>query len=619
MTIIFSSFMVNAEGTKEFRPDSTNFGVMQINDLGRPFALESNTDTLHRLYFHISNYSTEKVYIGFNHIKVASEVATYRIMNPNGSIAKARANIPTSGTGFIKYYANAVAGPKIATLPAKGYTPIVFTPTMNGDFYIEFTTTAPASSAYHFDLFDLTVATSTANRIKGRLWSYCWDMNLKSYLNRCYTKFYSYSADGYVTQFDMNGIQPYGFTVSCNNSGPTSTDRKSVDGNSTYPQYKIFLNDPDPIVYISGAIPLIIQNLELVDTPFVGQPAKFTIEMTKSGIVEMVIELNGTPGYQSGTEDISIVLPVTGNSVDTVEWDGIDGLGNQVDADDIVVSSASFYAGITHFPLYDPETSDAGYTVNRIRPVLGPCKIYWDDSNFPGGTTNITGTYGPAHTWAYFFGDLRTMNSWWDGFRIDTMASFTWKFKNTSMPVELLGFTANVNDLFVNLNWLTASETNNDYFIIEKNRNLKFDSTWNMVSKVVGQGTTNSQTFYTLTDEEPYKGLAYYRLKQYDYDGKLTVYDPIVVNWIENENFTYTIAPNPTGANNATLLINNKDHANLMVVIYDVNGNIIHTQGACIIDNCVLTIDFSTYENGIYFISIEKDGKTYKNKIIKED
>ncbi|MGD0710727.1 MAG: hypothetical protein ABR968_06050, partial [Bacteroidales bacterium] len=79
---LFCAINVMAEGTKEFRPDSTKFGNLQINDLGRPFALESNTNPFHRLYIHISDYTHEKIYLGFKHIQTGSETATFRIVNP---------------------------------------------------------------------------------------------------------------------------------------------------------------------------------------------------------------------------------------------------------------------------------------------------------------------------------------------------------------------------------------------------------------------------------------------------------------------------------------------------------------------------------------------------------
>ena len=279
LSLLLQYSYVFSEGTKEFRPDSTYYGNMQINDQQRPFALESNTDPLHRLYFHINDYTTEKAYMGFGH--AGSGTATYRITDPNGNVVKARASIPTSGTGYIKYYSQAVAGPKINSLPAGGYTPIVFTPSMNGDYYIEFTTSYQGTNtAYEFDLFDLTVAKSTNNRITGRLWSYAWDLSTRSSTNRYWGKLYNYTSDGYVTQLNLNGVKPYGFVAAGNNTGTnnvmqydqyniieqTGDNRQSETGNSIRPQYKMFLNNPDPVCYPSGTLPSIATNVEMVDT-----------------------------------------------------------------------------------------------------------------------------------------------------------------------------------------------------------------------------------------------------------------------------------------------------------------------------------------------------------------
>jgi hypothetical protein len=602
-----------AEGTKQFRPDSAYFGDMQINDAAytggptRPFALESNTDTLHRLYFHIANHTTEFVYIGFKHINVDGEIATWRIKDPNGNIVRTRANIPTSGNGYIRYYANAVAGPKISGSPANGYSPISFNPAMNGDFYIEFTTTATV--AYHFDLFDVTVATSTSNRINGRLWSYCWDLSTRSFTNRCWSKYYSYSDDGFVTEFNMNGIQPYGFTVSCNNSGPN--DRKSVEGDFARPQYKIFLNDPDPSVYPSGEIPIILQNLELVDTPFVGEPAKFALKMTQSGTVEMVIELNGTPGYQPGTEDIIIIKDVVANQSDTIVWDGIDGLGVQVDADGIVVSSADFYTGITHFPLFDPETNDVGYIVNRIRPLSGPAKIYWDDSDLSGGTTNVAGQYGPAHTWPYYFGDVRTMNTWWDGYRIDTMAQFTWNFKEGDpMPVELLSFNAKEKDNDVILNWSTASEVNNDFFTVENSEN---GIDFNAIGAVEGAGNSNSVLDYNFVDENPYE-LTYYRLKQTDYNGGFTYSQIVKVSFNEaSDGDIFIVAAN----GEIKVMTDATESGQLQVNIYSLTGTLLYNNTTNVKDGSnTINMKPDIEGNSIYLVRICLNGhQTVNSKV----
>ena len=139
-----------SEGTKQFMPNSTSFGFVQFNDVGRPFALTTNTDSLYRLYFHISS-TTEKVYFGFKkHSSSAATSGNFRIKNQSGNIVYVQTNIPSSGTGYISSYTAATAGPKIGGVPASGYTPFSFAPVTTGDFYIEFSSASNANFRFEF-------------------------------------------------------------------------------------------------------------------------------------------------------------------------------------------------------------------------------------------------------------------------------------------------------------------------------------------------------------------------------------------------------------------------------------------------------------------------------------
>ncbi|MCC6383688.1 MAG: hypothetical protein LC117_06145 [Bacteroidia bacterium] len=87
------------------------------------------------------------------------------------------------------------------------------------------------------------------------------------------------------------------------------------------------------------------------------------------------------------------------------------------------------------------------------------------------------------------------------------------------LPVELIAFTAEKKNMLVELEWKTASEKNNDYFMVEKSRDgSKFES----IGKVNGAGTTSVMQLYHFTDESPLKGISYYRLRQVDFDGTIS-------------------------------------------------------------------------------------------------
>src|SRR6185369_5159076 len=92
----------------------------------------------------------------------------------------------------------------------------------------------------------------------------------------------------------------------------------------------------------------------------------------------------------------------------------------------------------------------------------------------------------------------------------------------------------------VSISWITASETNNDYFTVEKSKDGNF---WLSVDKVIGAGNSTAARYYETNDPDPFEGTSYYRLKQTDFDGKFSYSDVSAVR-VDEKN-TIIIYPNP--------------------------------------------------------------------------
>ncbi len=88
-------------------------------------------------------------------------------------------------------------------------------------------------------------------------------------------------------------------------------------------------------------------------------------------------------------------------------------------------------------------------------------------------------------------------------------------------PVELISFTAVNNGSGVSLNWMTATETNNRGFRIERSRKSEIRSQdgWENIGYIEGNGTTTRSHSYFYKDEDVQPGRYQYRLKQMDFDG----------------------------------------------------------------------------------------------------
>jgi len=93
------------------------------------------------------------------------------------------------------------------------------------------------------------------------------------------------------------------------------------------------------------------------------------------------------------------------------------------------------------------------------------------------------------------------------------------------LPVDLISFEGLKSNNFNNLIWKTASEKNNSHFILEKSEDGKqFDQ----ITTVLGAGTTYLPVNYIYDDYKILPVINYYRLSQFDYDGKKETFKKIV-------------------------------------------------------------------------------------------
>lgn len=184
------------------------------------------------------------------------------------------------------------------------------------------------------------------------------------------------------------------------------------------------------------------------------------------------------------------------------------------------------------------------------------------------------------------------------------------------LPVELLSFTAErsfENDVI--LHWATASEIDNEKFVIEKTRDGK---TFEVVSTVKGAGNSNVIHNYSSRDQHPFDGESYYRLKQTDYNGKYTYSSLARVSSLLNANFE--VFPNPVSANNSLFMktgdITEKE---ILVSLSDIHGKEVFGKMfiAHVKDEAIRIMDGETcLEPGIYIVTAASDHSVYRKRLI---
>jgi hypothetical protein len=110
--LVGTSNVALAEGTKEMVPTSTSNNVqLQINrsNLGgfaSTFAGWTASSVNDRLYIHINDYTTEKIYLGFK--ESVSGSVYYRIKRPDGTVVVGPTQIPSSGAGYISSWSKQI-------------------------------------------------------------------------------------------------------------------------------------------------------------------------------------------------------------------------------------------------------------------------------------------------------------------------------------------------------------------------------------------------------------------------------------------------------------------------------------------------------------------------------
>jgi gliding motility-associated-like protein len=430
-----------SEGVKELRPDSTvSFADLYFTN-GASGGTYPNFGLInclpnYRLYIHVKNAGESILFgLGGNY-----GIRHYNLRKPDGTIAMTGQLPYYYMPGFINYFHQAKVGPFPST---GGYTPFVYTVSNaadTGNYYFELTDVA-AYTEVDLPLWDFQIVSGAhtpawpVDTINGRVWSQSWqfdaDLGANFELN---CKLYVLSDDGIVTKLTLNHARVGVVDIFCNPTGSYNTgnpvyDRKSEPINtfSTFPgiaQYKVFLNNPDTSVYHSGVFGSITGTPVMIPDPLYPPCNKhklIQVDVTKPGNVEVDLSFP----YGAPATNVSLFSPVN-TGINTIAWNGNDGLGNPVPNGTLVSLKIIYTNGLTNLPIWDQEQNPNGFKISLVRPPNPAYQyplLFWDDSNIPAGSDcptgiNLTGCYSiplGCHTWSGMDCHDRMINTWWYG------------------------------------------------------------------------------------------------------------------------------------------------------------------------------------------------------------
>ncbi len=180
----------------------------------------------------------------------------------------------------------------------------------------------------------------------------------------------------------------------------------------------------------------------------------------------------------------------------------------------------------------------------------------------------------------------------------------------STVPVEMISFTAAAEADGVNLKWETATETNNNGFEIER----KTSNTWEKIGFVKGNGTSSNFSKYTFNDDV--SGLsaakASYRLRQVDLNGTSKYSKEIEVAIVAGpkDYALFQNFPNPFNPS-TTIRYALPYQSNVKISIYNITGQLIKVLVNSEQPTGNHEVTFGTNSNGeqlssgIYFYTIE--------------
>jgi hypothetical protein len=185
------------------------------------------------------------------------------------------------------------------------------------------------------------------------------------------------------------------------------------------------------------------------------------------------------------------------------------------------------------------------------------------------------------------------------------------------LPVKLSSFTATVDGSQVKVLWSTAQEKNSSHFDVERSANaLTYDKINTVSTKATG-GNSYSTLSYTYTDETPYEGSSYYRLKQVDLDKSYEYSSVITVSVFKSNNIKFVIYPNPNQGEFTADISGIENNHNVKILLADQKGTIVYQSELYVQEATKINIvPEQKLAKGIYICTLMVEEIPFKVKVV---
>ncbi|CAH1000404.1 hypothetical protein LEM8419_01557 [Neolewinella maritima] len=177
-------------------------------------------------------------------------------------------------------------------------------------------------------------------------------------------------------------------------------------------------------------------------------------------------------------------------------------------------------------------------------------------------------------------------------------------------PVEFIAFTGSLGNGYIDLDFATATESDNDYFQIERSVD---GGSYTAIGRLAGAGNSLQEVTYSFRDFDYSAGVNYYRIRQVDFDGTEAFSDVIVVD-AGGSSTAITLFPNPATGSEVTLQLGNDWNTERVTAqIFTVSGQLVTEIRAA--GNTRLKLPTAGLQAGVYAVRVSDGGHTVTQRL----
>lgn len=182
------------------------------------------------------------------------------------------------------------------------------------------------------------------------------------------------------------------------------------------------------------------------------------------------------------------------------------------------------------------------------------------------------------------------------------------------LPIELVRFTGECGDGSIELKWTTWTETNNDFFTVERSNN---GTDFEVVDVIEGAGNSNQSITYNATDNLPYGGTSYYRLKNTDFTGKSEYSEIIAVTCGNDGNDFNFVNAYDVDQTDIVVEFTAADNEKFTIFLYDASGRrALDFSGVGVDGMNKVRLPAGGLARGIYIINLSNAQRNFSKRVM---